>query len=899
VDPTRWSRVQSIFDAASELEPGARPAFLDRECGEDAELRGEVESFLATLGGQTDYIGDSVRDTLQSALERIQGFEAGSRVGPYRLIRKIGQGGMASVYLADRADREFERQVAIKFTRPEVSAAEMSRRFRVERQILANLDHPNIARMLDGGLSDSGIPYLVMEYVDGVPIDEYCRGRQLSVREIVELFRAVCSAVEYAHHRLVIHRDIKPSNILVTQDGVPKLLDFGIAKLLTPSADTAALTRPTQRLMTVEYASPEQILGDPVTTATDVYALGLVLYELITLSRPFDAGTTSPLELQKKICTTDPPRPSKVVADRALARALDGDLDHIILMAVRKEPKERYGSVERFSEDLNAWLDGFPVSARRGTTRYRAVKFARRHRVGIAVVALFLVLLAAFSVGMGVLALRLARERNTARQERERATQVSAFLSNLFQGADPYRAKGAELTARELLDEGSKRIETNLAGQPVARAAVLNTMAAAYQHLGDLDDAQRLYAAEAEAYRQADGERSIGRADSIRKLADVMRQRGDLPAAETHLREALAIQQAMLGPTDKQLSHSWNNLGLVVQARGRAAEARDLFRRAVEISQKYPSERLETLTMMSNLGAALADTGDWDEAEKVLRDVLERRRELLGDRHPQAPRSMNRLGHLLLVKGSYPQAEHLLRDALAVYSRILPIDFPDRLVVLNNLAHVLQNEHQFSEAERLYREAITIGEAKLGEHADVALWRSNLASLLVDKGDLGGAKRLYPASLALCRKKLGPGSTREAQILVGMGQMYIRSGDYTEAERDLEQALAIRRQDLGAEHPDTADALYQLALLRRAQGRGSDAEQLAREAVATDAKRVGGIAASNHLLGLAQILVDRHDPAAAEPLAQKAVDLRAAILPADAWQVKEAQDQLSGIRAAR
>jgi serine/threonine-protein kinase len=650
--------------------------------------------------------------------------------------------------------------------------------------------------------------------------------------------------------------------------------------------------------MTVEYASPEQILGEMVTTATDVYALGLVLYELVTSVRPFDSATSNPLELQKRICTTDPPRPSRAVSDRATARILDGEIDDIILKAVRKEPKERYGSAELLSEDLKAWLDGFPVSATKGTTRYRALKFVRRHRLGIAVAVLFILLLAGFSVGMSVLALRLARERNTARQERERATQVSAFLSNLFQGADPYRAKGAELTARELLDEGSKRIQTNLKDQPSVRALVLDTMAGSYQHLADLEGAQRLFAAEADAYQQAEGPRSAGRADALRQLADVERQRGDLPAAEAHLREGLAIQQATLNPLDDHLGHTWNNLGLIVQARGRVIEARDLFRRAVEISSKYPREQVETLTMMSNLGGALADSGDFDEAEKVQRDVLQQRRATLGENHPQVLRTMNRLGHLLDRKGAYAEAELMLRTALASYNRILPPDYPDRLAGLNNLGHLLQQMHRLSEAEPLYHEAIDLGRRKLGEHSDVALWQSNLASVLAEKGEFAAAERLFIPSLALCRSKLGPGSVREAYMLSGMGVMYTRAGKYAEAESSLEQALSIRRQTIGPNHPDTADTLLELAQLRRAEGRLQDAEAYAREALRIDGTRPLSITASGHMLGLAEILMDRGDPHAAEPFAQKALELRTSLLPAESWQVKEARDTLAAIRRA-
>jgi serine/threonine-protein kinase len=878
VDPARWERLQEIFLAAADLDPADRNAFLLEACGGEEELRSDVARCLRSLDSGHDLLSDAIHAEAAVALASA-GPAPGDRIGPYRLVRQLGHGGMGSVFLAERDDREFRHEVAIKLIRPEAAASpDLLRRFRAERQILAGLDHPNIARLLGGGISPNGAPYLVMELVEGMPIDEYCRAHGLGLRARIHLFRAVCAAVEYAHRNLVVHRDIKPSNILVTPEGTPKLLDFGIAKLLKPADPelTIAQTGPADRLMTIEYASPEQVRGTPVTTATDVFALGIVLYELLASASPFDIRKLDFLEAQRAICETAPPPPSRIVAAPAQARRLKGDLDSIVMMALRKEPEARYSSVEQFSEDSRRYLEGFPVLAGKGTSRYRALKFLRRHRVAAAVSAASGVLIMGFGIGMAVLAARVTRERDAVRVERTRAAQISQFLTSLFSSSDPFVSQGNPITAKELLDNGSKRILRDLANQPAVRADLLETMADAYKHLGLTADAESAFREQARAAQEAFGPESAPAARALRLLGDAERGRGKAAQAESDLRRALTIQEKILQPWDIEISHTLNNLSLVLQARGDVAAAESLLRRAVEISRRDPAQITETLIMESNLGALLSDRGNYEAAEAMLREVLARRTAVLGPNHPQVALSMQRLAFFLDRKGAWTEAESLTREALRRYRNLYSDSHPQTLTATNNLAMLLQKTGRLAEAEGLFRQAIdTATRAQYGT-ADTAVWSANLAGLLGEELKFAEATELFQRALDLCRAQLGPGSTREARILEQRGTMLAFLGKTAAATADFNQALAIRRSRLGPEHPDVASSLFDVGQYR-------DAVDMDRRLLPAGHPQL-----ATHQLALAR-------QTSSEPLAREALRARQANLPPNAWQIDDANLQLAAI----
>ena len=487
--PERWQQIKNIFQQALEQETGRCAEFLDHACGDDAELRREVESLLREDEGATNPLDKPLSQIAASLLPAEQHSSMlGRRIGVYRLTGLIGQGGMGAVYRAARDDQQYQKEVAIKLVKGGLGPDFALQRFRRERQILARLEHPNIARLLDGGTTEEGWPYLVMEKIDGQTISEYCEANSLSMQQRLELFRFVCAAVQYAHQNLIIHRDIKPSNILVTNDGVPKLLDFGIAKLLDPeqSLNTAGTdpgqTATAMRVMTPAYASPEQARGEPVTTSTDIYSLGVVLYELLTNQRPYQIKGNSFAEIERAICSTEPEKPSAAVRQNStgqikLSRQLAGDVDNIVLMAMRKEPERRYVSVEQFSEDIRRHLDGLPVNARQDTVHYRAGKFVRRHRWGVmasVLIALLLIGGAAFSSYQ-------------ARRAERRFQQVRKLANTfLFEFDSEIQNITGTTKARELLVKTALEYLDNLAQEAGGDAELQHELATAYARVGDV-----------------------------------------------------------------------------------------------------------------------------------------------------------------------------------------------------------------------------------------------------------------------------------------------------------------------------------------------------------------------------------------------------------------------------
>ncbi len=824
LNPERWAQVERLFDDVADLSAPERAAYLAKVCADDAELRTYVESLARSDLAADTIIEDSIRGVLELALPGTRSLSdaIGERIGPYRIVRVIGSGGMGVVYLAERADEQYRQHVAIKLVRQQLINPDIAERLVGERQILANLDHPNIARLFDGGTTADGTPYLVMEFIDGMPIDDYCDSRRLNINERLNLFRTICSAVHYAHQNLIVHRDIKPTNILVTGDGTPKLLDFGIAKLLDAGgAATDGLTREGVLMLTPENAAPEQVLDKPITTAADTYALGVLLYRLLCGHPPYRVGSTRPNDMAQVICYQQPERPSAMVArtypsapppkeqdpDRVtpervsryrsttadkLKRRLTGDLDNIALMALRKEPERRYRSVNELSEDIRLHLGSMPVLARPDTWNYRTGKFVRRHAAAVAMSSLLVAVLIAFGATMIVQNQRIVRERDTAKQ-------VSTFLEEIFMAPDPGNARGLDITAKEILARGADRIAEQLAGQPVIQATLMETIGRVYFNLGEYE-----------------------------------------PSIEM-LEESLRIRRRVLG-----------------------------------------EDHGDVAAVKNELAVSLTNTAEYDRALSLLQDALEQNRRQFGESSTEVAANLYNLAELLHATGDLDQAEQFSRESLAIYESQGNQYAKEVAEGKSILATILNAKNELGAAETLYREAIALIKENLGDnHPLIAYYLQNLAVVLQAKGDTEAAEAMFHESIKVTREVFGDEHSLLGGSLVMLGTLLHNKGQLDAAEMAFRDALAVHRNARGLDHPYVAYDMTSLAMLLNDQGKLHESERLLREALKLYEESLGPEHqyVASTLTELGAVLIEKGAPEKAIPLLQRAIAIRAKDYP--------------------
>ncbi len=901
----RWQRLEALFDTAQGLPVAHRAAFLARECGDDPALRDEVLSLLAAdASGHTLLDGNA----LDAAPALAAPVHPGQQIGPYRIVATLGEGGMGIVYLAERCDGQFEQRVALKIARLGLLSPEHVRRFQAERQILARLEHPGIARLLDGGVTEQGLPWFSLEYVEGLPIDQWCARHEVDVTRRLELFLAVCDAVQYAQNNLVVHRDLKPSNILVTADGTVKLLDFGIAKLVADD-DGVERTRTAMPMMTASYAAPEQVRGESITTATDVYALGLVLYELLAGVRPYDVRERTPAELERVICTTEPARPSRATTDPRRRRQLVGDLDNICLKAIAKEPDRRYSTAGQFGEDIRQHLAGLPVHARPATFAYLARKAMRRYRTPL--VAGALVIVAAIGLA-GYATNGVARARDRAQREAARTQQVTEFLTSIFEVADPDESRGADTTARELLARGTQRVRRELAGQPDLQATMQNTLGRVSMNLGLYAEADSLLTA-AVATEEARGATGDGHfaqmvydlgqlrqgqgryaeADSLLRVALKIQRRqrgpddghiastlvalghaeralGRFDAAESDYREALAVIEAATPPDETRRAVALGALALLMTERDRFAEAEPLYRESLAILRRTVGEdHPEVATTLFNLGLLLGDRGDLEGAEQVQRETLALDRKLYGDHHPNVAYDLTNVAFLLREKGSYAEAESTARKALAMRTEILGPDHPETLLSRANLSQILEARGEYVEAARIGREVLARETALLGPDSPSLCARWNqLGWYAYDLGHYARADSFHRRALAVGTASFDPDHKSMAISGLQLARDLVAEHRLAEADSIQQTALATARRLYRYDNPFTAANLAGLAHIRLEAGRLADAERLAAQSLAmvrgSVTPALPRVASGLELLG--EIAAARHDAARADSL---------------------------------
>ncbi len=812
--PERHRLLQDKFELALGLDPTGQRAMLAELATTDPQLAVELRSLLDAHSSTSSGFDTRVDPALVQQVLGLGEPWRGKRVGVYEVGSRIGAGGMGDVYHAVRADQQFSMQVAIKFLRRSAESELAIRRFRYERQILATLNHRNIAGLLDGGVTEDGQPYFVMELVEGDPITTWCDQRRLGIRERLGLFRQVCGAVQHAHRLLVVHRDLKPGNILVTSDGTVKLLDFGIAKLLRDDGQDNLPATQGARVFTPEYAAPEQVRGLPVGTGVDVYALGVLLFELVTGRRPFDLTGLLLAEIEDAICNRPPPRPSslltversKLLGKRSLSqarRAVAGDIDAIVLTALRKEPDRRYGSAEQFSRDISLHLAGMPVGARPEGIGYRFGKFVRRRKV-----ELIGGTLAALSLVGGIIATSLYAR--SAADERDRVMEVTSFLSSMLSAVDPSQL-GREVTMREVLDSAAVRANT-LHNRPALEVEIRNVIAATYLSLGDYEAAIGEYRKALAAARR--GEPVAGRrvALALSQLSTGLEHIGEYGAADSIFSEAerlMGRDYRSKGEEREWVEHRGRLLGRL----GKFSEAAVLMRRALDLHLEVePENDSAAAYYYHNLAVMIGETGDNHQADTLLRTALELERRALGDEHPLYASSLSAYSTVLDRLGRPEAVDSTLQEVLRLRSKLLGEEHPDYAWAAFNYADFLVTTGRPAEAATWARRVLALRGRTLDDaHLAVGTALQVLGRAMADLDSLPEAITLMRESLELRRATLPQGHWLVASGESHLGAIVGRLGPSDEAERLLLESERKLLEARGERAQPVLDARQRLA----------------------------------------------------------------------------------------
>ena len=813
MDSARWERIQEVFHAAVDLPPAERRSYVESAAGDDRELIAEVLAALdedergsSLLDGGVGQLAAPLLDGARTAIEQI---------GPYRLVRVLGEGGMGTVFLAERLD--LGTKAAIKILRDAWLSLSRRRRFAAEQRTLAALNHPGIARLFDAGVLNDGTPWIVMEYVDGVPITDYCKATQIPRDGRLKLFRAVCDAVQYAHRHLIIHRDLKPSNILVTADGTVKLLDFGIAKQLAETDSDIEVTRTGMRPMTPAYAAPEQLRGEPIGVHTDVYSLGTLLYELLTGRRPFDISAQMSADAVAAMLDKEPALPS--------GARKSTDLDVLVLTALRADPARRYASVEALIRDVEHFQNGEPLEARADAFGYRVAKFARRHWRPLTAAA------ATLAVVIGVVTfytIRLAVARDTAVLQATRAERIQELLLGLFTGGDASAAPAEDLRVVTLIDRGVQEADA-LRGEPVVRAEMYATLGTIYRRLGDFAKADLLLTKALDERHRISGPGSADEADVFLRQALLRSDQAQFDEAEKLARQGLESLQR-LDPSSAAVAKAYTTLGEILIERGRYADAVQALDESIRLHSALGVEDADYATTLRQQVNAYFYMGKLDVADETGRRTLQMTRRVSGDRHALVAEDLINLGAIETERGKYTDSERYYREALAITESWFGKDHYQTASNLTQLGRSLVYQKRFDEAALILQRALAIQERVFGpDHPRVASAVNDLGNIAVQTGRLDDAEAAFTRMGNIYRKTYGTKHFLIATATSNLGGVFVARKDYTRAEALYRQAVAMYSETQSPEHLNTGIARIKLgrSLVRQQRYAEAEAELLA------------------------------------------------------------------------
>ena len=806
----RWKTLKVIFSNALELKKEEQEDYLKKACGADSSLLHDLVSLLEAY--DTSGVLDRSIDQLKvSVLSQLKSREIlGRKVGTYQIIKELGYGGMGTVYLAERADGVFHQQVALKMLRTGFLFDEQLLRFQTERQILASLNHDNVARLYDGGITSDGLPWFVMEYVKGKPIDEYCNSRNFSLKKRLKLFLEVCDAVQYAHKNLIAHRDLKPGNIFVTDEGKVKLLDFGIAKLLEPEEGSETELPATQAgllPLTPSYASPEQMRRQTITTSSDVYQLGVVLYELLTGVHPYDLKGKTPGDMERTVCETEPRRPSMALAAKAgstidlkkkdatsqgvnsvksdiigqFRKKLRGDLDIIVMKCLNKNPQRRYQSTGQLAEDIRLYLSDKPVSVHPDFWTYRAGKYLRRHKWAVATTFVFALVLIVYAISITWYSHKTLKALDEAELERAKSGQVVDFLLAMFEANDPAEARGATITARELLERGVEQAEA-LSHQPAVQGQMYSVAGLVYQRLGEYEDALPLL-------------------EQALEITDSLYDDAHPEVAQMHFYLADVLHDV----GDYRLSHAY-------------------FSKAVDLFQNIPGHiSLEYATSLHNIAAAHHDKSSRED----IRKALEMRKELLNNDHPDIAQSYLALGNFYLRQRDHEMAKPYFQKTRSIVNSQDNVVSPQIASIIQSLGEGERIMGNYEQAVLHLNKALDIYQTLYtGPHVHIAICKKSLADVYRDSDDFTTAKCYYDNALESLIKAVGEDHPLRRPILQGKARMYSQMGEHAAAEPLLDEVLALLEAVLNPHHPRIANARLRLGTCLMELHQYAEAEEM-------------------------------------------------------------------------